>query len=55
MGDTAEPVRFFRELLEAPCSKDPNRNHRDRQAEAEGGDNAESKRETLELEADDEN
>ena len=32
MGNAAEPVRFFRELLKAPRSEDPNGNHGDRQA-----------------------
>ena len=55
MRDAAEPSGLLGELLKAPGGEHADGDHGEREAEAERGDDTETKREFLELQADDEN
>ena len=55
MRDAAEPSRLLGEFLEAPGGEHTDGNHGECEAEAERSDDTKTKREFLELQADDEN
>jgi hypothetical protein len=52
--DAAEPSRLFGELLEAPRGEHADRDHRECEAKAERGHDAEAERDLFELQANDE-